>query len=138
MKAVIVGLDPALLDVAPGPYDDVTSKRVRAAMDDAVASLEASGIEGSLFLLAGPTETTLIDLEAALRQRQPDAVMIGAGVRLDPELSWFFERMVNLVVAVTPKAKLCFNETPEAMATAVRRVLPSAARNAGHQPNETP
>ena len=48
------------------------------------------------------------------------------------------DRRHGLVVAVTPKARLSSNETPEAMATAVRCVLLAAARNVGHQPDETP
>lgn len=127
MKALIVGLDPALLDADPDPDEDVTSHRVRAAMDEAVASLNTDGITGSLFLLAGPTEQTLSELRDTLAELRPDVVMIGAGVRLEPDLSWFLERMVNLTVDTVPGVRLCFNEDPEAMATAVRRVLPATS-----------
>jgi hypothetical protein len=122
MKALIVGLDPALLDDDPAS-DPVTSSRVRGSMDAAVASLREDGVDATLFLLEGPTRRAVADLGAALRADPVDAVMIGAGVRLEPSLSWFLEVMVAAVRDAAPDARLCFNEDPEAMDRAVRRVL---------------
>lgn len=122
-SALIVGLDPALLT---DPDLDVNERRVRASMDAAVDSLRGDGIEAELFLLRGPIAEVASELRAELLERTVDAVMIGAGVRLEPSLSWLLEMLVNAVVEVAPNAKLCFNEDPEAMAAAVRRVLPAA------------
>lgn len=122
MKALIVGLDPALLEDGP-EHEPVTASRVRQSMDDAVASLRSDGIDTGLFLLEGPTRRAVEDLGETLREQPVDAVMIGAGVRLEPALSWFLEVMVQAVRHAAPGAELCFNEEPEAMARAVRRVL---------------
>ncbi|MWV48681.1 hypothetical protein GRS96_05230 [Rathayibacter sp. VKM Ac-2803] len=122
-SALIVGLDPALLT---DPDLDVNERRVRASMDAAVESLRGDGIAAELFLLRAPVAEVADELRAELLEKAPDAVMIGAGVRLEPSLSWLLELLVNTVVEAAPGAKLCFNEDPEAMATAVRRVLPSA------------
>lgn len=122
MKALIVGLDPALLEDDP-ETEPVTASRVQASMDAAIASLRSDGIDAGLFLLEGPTRRAVEDLGEALRTHPVDAVMIGAGVRLEPTLSWFLEVMVQTVTRATPGARLCFNEDPEAMDRAVRRVL---------------
>lgn len=122
MKALIVGLDPALLEDDP-ENEPVTASRVRQSMDDAVASLRSDGIDAGLFLLEGPTRRAVEYLGETLREQPVDAVMIGAGVRLEPTLSWFLEVMVQAVRQAAPGAELCFNEEPEAMARAVRRVL---------------
>lgn len=119
--ALIVGLDPELLT---DPALPVNAGRVRANMDAAVRELRRDGIETALFLLPAPTAEAAEQLRAAVRARVPDAVMIGAGVRLEPSLSWLLELLVNGVLAEAPAVKLCFNEDPEAMATAIRRVLP--------------
>lgn len=123
-SALIVGLDPALLD-APGVdrSDGVTSGRVRQNMHQAVADLAAAGIDAELFLLAGTTASVIDDLRAAVERRVPDSVMIGAGVRLEPSSSWFLELMIDAVLSVAPRTRLCFNEDPESMAVAVRRVI---------------
>lgn len=120
-SALIVGLDPALLT---DPHLPVNERRVRASMDAAVASLRGDGITASLFLLRGPVAAVADELRAVVLEQAPDAVMIGAGVRLEPSLSWLLELLVNAVIEAAPAAKLCFNEDPEAMATAVRRVIP--------------
>lgn len=52
-----------------------------------------------------------------------DAVLIGAGVRNDPEQFLLFERMVNLVHEHAPQARICFNNSPDSSADAVLRWL---------------
>lgn len=122
-SALIVGLDPALLT---DPDLPVNEHRVRANMDAAVAALRNDGIAASLFLLRAPIAAVAEELRAVVLEQAPDVVMIGAGVRLEPSLSWLLELLVNAVIEAAPGAKLCFNEDPEAMAAAVRRVLPAA------------
>ena len=51
------------------------------------------------------------------------AVMIGAGVRTDPAQFLLFERLLNLVHAAAPAAKLCFNTSPDSTLAAIRRWL---------------
>lgn len=126
MKALIVGLDPALL-TDDSAADPVTSSRVQDSMNSAIESLRRDGIDAELFLLEGPTPRAIKDLADALSARPVDAVMVGAGVRLEPALSWFLEVMVNAIIRAAPGALMCFNEEPEVMDRAVRRVLlPSA------------
>lgn len=120
-SALIVGLDPALLT---DPGLPVNERRVRESMDAAVRSLQDDGIAADLFLLRAPIAEVAEELHAVVLERRPDAVMIGAGVRLEPSLSWLLELLVNAVVEAAPSARLCFNEAPEAMAAAVGRVLP--------------
>lgn len=118
--ALIVGLDPRLL---VDPTLPVNASRVRENMDAAITELEQAGIQAELFLLEGATAEVIPKLRTALVERTPDAVMIGAGVRLEPELSWLLEMLVNAIIEHAPGVKLCFNEDPESMARAVRRVL---------------
>src|SRR6266852_4145454 len=74
-------------------------------------------------------ESCLIDLgetaEAvvarALRSSQLDCVVIGAGLRQPPERLLLFETVLNLVHALAPDARICFNTTPADTAEAVRR-----------------
>jgi hypothetical protein len=47
--------------------------------------------------------------------------MIGAGLRLLPENSVLFERVLNAVIDVDPRIRLCFNTRPEDTIDAVAR-----------------
>jgi len=49
-----------------------------------------------------------------------DCVVIGAGLRA-PESLLLFEKLLNLVHAQAPHAKICFNSTPADTTEAVQR-----------------
>jgi hypothetical protein len=48
--------------------------------------------------------------------------MIGAGVRMAPEHTALFERLVNVINEVSPGVTFCFNTTPDTTIDALRRV----------------
>ena len=50
-----------------------------------------------------------------------DCVVIGAGLRAPPERLFLFEKVLNLVHRLAPRASICFNTTPADTAEAVRR-----------------
>ena len=56
-----------------------------------------------------------------LSRKTFDCVLIGAGVRLDPEHFLLFEKLINVVHEYAPKAKICFNTSPGDTAAAVMR-----------------
>ena len=49
------------------------------------------------------------------------AVVIGAGVRLMPDLTGLFETLVNLTISHSPKTKLLFNVSPTTTVDAIKR-----------------
>src|ERR1035437_1447181 len=53
-----------------------------------------------------------------LRAKAYDCVMIGAGVRIIPSSFLLFEKLINVVHADAPQAKLCFNTKPSDTAEA--------------------
>jgi len=61
-------------------------------------------------------------LRDSLSKRAYDCVMIGAGLRAPQQLI-LFEKLLNVVHAHAPKAKICFNTTPADSAEAVRRCV---------------
>ena len=58
---------------------------------------------------------------AALRGRSFDCVVIGAGLREPTERLLLFEMILNLVHALAPEARICFNRNPADTLDAVRR-----------------
>lgn len=47
--------------------------------------------------------------------------MIGGGVRMLPEHTLLFERLVNVLLEASPGIRLCFNSSPETTIDALRR-----------------
>src|SRR4051795_328312 len=116
-RVLALGIDPVFVDFTASP--EVTPELVRAFIDSQMERLSDLGYE---------VETCLVDLgETAevvtarhLNSQAFDCVMIGAGLR-EPALLLLFERLINLVHAQAPDAKICFNTTPADTAEAVQR-----------------
>jgi hypothetical protein len=116
-RVLAVGLDPARADLTqfPGLTPDV----VRAFIDAQLDRLRGLGYEVDSCLI-DPGETAEAVTLQALTSGSFDCVMIGAGLRAGPHLL-LFERLLNLVHAHAPGAKICFNTTPADTAEAVQR-----------------
>jgi hypothetical protein len=57
----------------------------------------------------------------ALRAKRYDCVMIGAALRLPPERLLLFEKVLNLVHALAPGARICFSTNPSDTSDAMQR-----------------
>jgi hypothetical protein len=118
MPAVLaLGLDPAFVD--PKAMGGHSASVVRAYLDSQMDRIRTQGYEvQNCFVDLGETaESVLAD---HLRQRTFDCVMIGAGLR-NPNYLSLFEKLLNVVHALAPGAKICFNTSPADSAEAVQR-----------------
>ena len=62
-------------------------------------------------------------VQSQLKRKRFDCVLIGAGVRTNPSNFLLFEKLINVVHAHAPHAKICFNTLPSDTAAAVKRWL---------------
>jgi hypothetical protein len=126
-RVLQIGLDPAVVDFSRTP--GVDAEQIRVAAKASNEKLEALGYE---------VHTCLIDLGATaeavvlkeLSENMFDCIMIGAGLRVRPEHTVLFEKVINLIHQNAPAAKLCFNTHPSNTPDAVQRCAPVAARDA--------
>jgi hypothetical protein len=121
-----IGLHPSAIDYDRHPgLDEAT---MIARIEAGNAALRAAGFDFVACLVpAAPDEA-----EAMVRDRAASrtfgVVMIGAGVRMVPEHTELFERLVNVVNEVAPGISFCFNTSPESTSDALRRwVTPTDA-----------
>jgi hypothetical protein len=117
-SVVIIGLDPSVVDYNKWP--GLTAEKLRAALEGARDNLNARGYE-TQFCLTDTGQTAETVVKQMLSQKTFDCVLIGAGVRLDPEHLLLFEKLINVVHEYAPKAKICFNTNPSDTAAAVMR-----------------
>ena len=118
-KAVLaIGLDPAFVDLSATPQ--FTPELVRRCIDAEMERVRALGFD-VVSCLVDRGETAAATVEAALRGRRFDCVVIGAGLRQPAECLPRFEKVLNQVHALAPAAKIDFNTTPADTAQAVQR-----------------
>lgn len=93
-------------------------------LDKTEADCKAAGYDFVTFA-AVPEEGTTTLLEA-LKERQPhwDGIVLGFGVRGNPEMTVWFEEIVNAVREKSPKTKFLFNTSPDSTLEAAKRNFP--------------
>lgn len=101
---LVIGLDPYRV---PGPWDP---KPVADGIDVGRTRFIENGVgaEFCLFGLDGSDDVEEV-VTAALDAQPWECVVVGGGVRSEPEL---LERVVNLVRRNAPDAAIAFNATP--------------------------
>ena len=117
-KVLLLGLLPRVVDFSliPGLDEEKLTRGLRAAEEE----LRADGFDAK-WCLVDRGETAEQVARAALAEEAYDVVLIGAGVRAMPSHFVLFERLVNVVHEVAPKAKICFNTRPDDTREAVLR-----------------
>lgn len=116
-RVLALGLDPRF--VKPEQLQGLSPELVRSYIDSQLERVWAMGYElRSCLVDTGETAEKVV--EAELDARTFDCVLFGAGLRDETQLL-LFERLLNLVHARAPDAKICFNSNPSDTAEAVQR-----------------
>ena len=118
-KSVLaIGIDPVFADFTTLP--GLTPELVRHYIDAELERVRSAGfdVESCLIDLG---ETAENETATVLRSRSFDCVVIGAGLREPAERLLLFEMVLNLVHALAPDARICFNRNPADTLDAVQR-----------------
>jgi hypothetical protein len=118
-NVLLVGLDPKGLDYTNMPFDEPTLSASLKAQGERVNEL---GYQAE-WCLVDTGETAEAVLLERLKSKKFDCVLVGAGLRTIPAHFLLFEKAMNLIHALAPEAKLCFNTNPNDSAEAVQRWL---------------
>jgi hypothetical protein len=119
-SVLAIGVDPAVADFTT--LSGLTPELVRSYIDAQIEQVRALGydVDSCLIDLGDTAEATAA---AALSSKSFDCVVIGAGLRQPQSQLLLFEKIINLVHALAPNAKICFNSNPADTAEAVQRWL---------------
>jgi hypothetical protein len=120
-----IGLHPSAIDYRkhPGLDEATLTARIRAGE----AKLAAAGFDFVSCQLPAEPDDAEVTLRDCVGSAAFDVAMVGAGVRMAPEHTLLFERIVNVLCDLLPGITLCFNTTPEDTADALRRGLQARA-----------
>ncbi len=120
-SVLVIGLDPTLIDFSqPGYAAGMNATKVLAGLKSSEDELTRLGYSVQM-CLTDFGETAEAVVQSQLMQKRFDCILIGAGVRANPSNFILFEKLVNVVHAHAPQAKLCFNTVPSDTAVAVKR-----------------
>jgi hypothetical protein len=117
-RLLTIGLDPAVVDFAK--WAGLTPERLTNGSTRFEAALQELGYAQTLCLVDGGPDSIprVVD---ALRSVQPNRVLVGAGLRLDPDHFLLFEQVINAVHEHAPTARILFNTGPDSSADAMLR-----------------
>jgi hypothetical protein len=118
-KSVLaIGIEPACADLTAFPQ--LTPELIRSYIASQIEQLRALGFD-VVSCLIDLGETAEAVAATVLRAKRFDCVVIGAGLRQPAPQLLLFEKIINLVHALAPGAKICFNTNPADTAAAVQR-----------------
>ncbi|WP_210745219.1 hypothetical protein [Nocardia flavorosea] len=114
-----IGLHPSALDYSRYPgLDEAT---LTARIDAAEAALRAAGFDIVSCRLPAEPDAAADELRRCASLGEFRVAMIGAGIRMAPEHTLLFERLVNTLGDIAPGIRFCFNTSPETTIEALRR-----------------
>lgn len=119
-RVLSIGVSPQELG-----YDAATEASLISRVESGNAALVAAGVDVVFVLITTvPSDAERI-IRDTMAKTEFGVAMIGAGLRLLPENSVLFERVINAVVDVSPRIRLSFNTKPEDTTEAVARWIQS-------------
>jgi hypothetical protein len=120
-KVLGLGIDPKLIDVNLATTTGWDTSRVQAAAQDAIGRLMDLGYEvQTCFVDFGETAESVVS--DVLSREKFDCIMVGAGVRILPQHTVLFEKIINAIhQKAPPSTKICFNTNPSDTVEAVLR-----------------
>ncbi|MFI9509165.1 hypothetical protein [Nocardia sp. NPDC052566] len=114
-----IGLHPSALDYSKHPGLDEATLTIR--IDAAEATLRAAGFDFVSCRVPADPDAAERKLRESMGGATFQVAMIGAAVRMVPEHTLLFERLVNVLTELAPGIRLCFNTSPESTIDAMRR-----------------
>ena len=105
-NVLLIGLHPDSVDFRKWP--ELSPEKLRAAFRETLALLEKEG-HAARWCLVDSGANAVAQVNEALGEQGADVVVIGAGVRVDPDHLLLFERIVNAVHESSPASRIAFN-----------------------------
>ena len=119
---LLIGLRSDCVDFAKWPQFSV--EKLEEAFAKVIEDLTNAGYRAT-WCLTDRGKTAVGQVKHTIATEQPDLVLIGAGVRTDPDHFLLFETLINIIHADTPQAKIAFNQLPYDTVEAVHCWLPA-------------
>jgi hypothetical protein len=122
-KVLFVGQQPETVDFSdPALPPGFNAEKIHAGISVGMQQMAERGWHADLCLVP-PDESAAAALERQLAGTAYDCVVIGGGIRIPPKSLLLFEKLLNTVHKVAPKASIAFNTSPQDTGDAAARWL---------------
>ncbi len=123
IKILSIGIDPFLIDFTLPEYaafPGLNAEKVAAGIESSMKQLRELGYDADKCWIDFG-ETAIDVVSERLDNNDYACVLIGAGIRKPDANFLMFENLVNLIHSKAPKTKICFNNAPHDVVTAIQR-----------------
>ncbi|RRS00562.1 hypothetical protein [Glycomyces terrestris] len=121
-RAVFVGILPEAFgpgELPPG----LTAEDLAGQIERGIAAMREAGVDVEFAGIGTDPDEAEAELRKRLAARPAGLALVGGGIRLLPDNTVLFERIVNVLVDARPGIRLSFNTNPENSLEALRRWL---------------
>lgn len=118
LKVLLVGLQSSSVDFEKWPQLSV--EKLEKGFSEIIEELTRKGFSAS-WCLTDTGEKAEEKLVESIKSFEPDLVMVGAGIRTDPDLFLLFEKVINIIHKNAPQAPIAFNTNPFDTIEAINR-----------------
>jgi hypothetical protein len=120
---LFIGFLPEALTTEELTSLNMTVEQLAAQIERGWAAIQAQGITGEMCGIGKDPDEVEAELRRRFGERPFGVALIGGGVRLLPQHTVLFERIVNVLIDLQPNIRLSFNTSPENSLEAIRRWL---------------
>lgn len=119
-RILLIGIHARSLDYSklPPELDEAT---MTERIETGFAATVAAGFDAVSCLIGTSPDEAEAEIRAAFGRDSFGLVMIGGGIRMLPDYTELFERVVNVCNEESPGITFCFNASPETTLDALRR-----------------
>ncbi|MBV9720539.1 MAG: hypothetical protein JO082_01290 [Mycobacterium sp.] len=117
-RVLLVGFTADAVDLSDLPVD---LESLRKSIAEGDAEVEAAGYDVERAWIGTDHYAGVDEVRKALTNSAFDIVMVGNGVRGNPQYTVLFEQVVNVVHELAPRARFAFNADPPSTLEALRR-----------------
>ncbi len=118
-SVLLIGLKSSAVDFEKWPQLSVA--KLENAFASILSDLSAAGYSARWCLTDADASAARQQVLDDLRIYSPEIVVIGAGVRTDPDHLLLFEQLLNLILREAPNCRIAFNTLPFDTIDAVKR-----------------
>jgi hypothetical protein len=122
-NVLFIGFLPEALTAEELAPLNMTVEEVAAQIDRSWAAIQAEGVVGEMCGISKDPDEAEAELRKRFAEHSFGVALIGGGVRLLPENTVLFERIVNVLIDLQPDIRLSFNTSPANALEAIRRWL---------------
>jgi hypothetical protein len=120
---LVIGIDPHAFTPEEMAPMNMTAEQLAAQIERDWAAIQGEGVVGEMASLSKDPDGAEAEIRKRFAEHSFGVALVGAGVRLLPQHTVLFERIVNVLIDVQPGIRLGFPISPAHIRETIQRRL---------------